>query len=169
MSNVGWALLLALAVPAAAQEKAQVPFGDILACAKAASCRNMKSSTINWYDQVGIAVVTFGDRGWEYGLRSTGTRLSVWLTVPGSGAPSRLLSLDASGQLVSGELGPLPEESGPHPMTPDEFAAWRQKHKVFNAGVDRPPAAGVQGAEFKPFWQQLADQALAAIRRQISK
>jgi hypothetical protein len=161
-------LLLALAAQATAEEKVQVPYRDILACAQAANCTNMTKSGITWYDQVGLAVITFEEDGRKYALKSTGTRLSVWLTVPGDRAPSRLVSLDSNGALRSGELGPQTADSGPRRRTPDEMAAWRQTHKVFNSGVDRP-GAGVLGEEFRPFWQALADQALAAIRRQMSK
>ena len=161
------------AVPVLAQDTPAVPFDQIVACVRVTNCKNMKVSSLNWYDQVGIPVMTFNDGGWTYALRSAAPRasgppesLGIWLTPPGESRPSRLLTLDMTGQLVGGELGPLPGDAAPQRMTSEEFAAWRQLHKVFQSPA-RTPRGEAYGNEFKPFWQELADQALAAVVRAI--
>ena len=90
------------------------------------------------------------------------------LTLPGDARPSRLLTLDVAGRLLSAELGPLPGDRAPQRMSAEESAAWRRAHKVYQS-AEHPVARGAgTGEEFKPFWQPQAEQALAAIRRQMS-
>ena len=142
-----------------------VSFKDILTCVQANKCKNMTKSSLNWYDLVGIPVMTFKSEGWTYGFRSDPSNelpgLRIYLTEPGSRRPSHSLTLDVTGRLFQAELGPQPGDSGPTRMSPEERAAWPRKHKV----IDSPSL----GNEFRPYWQKLADQALDAVRREISK
>ena len=153
-----------------AQTKPEVPVSAIIACAGAMNCKNMKSSSLNWFDQVGIPVLAFNDASGGYAIRtSRDGGLSIWITEAGQGRPSQLVTLRENGEVWSGELGPQPGERGPSRMTPEEFAKWQQVHKVFTSRDRRPPDWKGYTEEFLPFWQEQAAKALAAIRRTIGK
>ena len=172
-------LLMALCpLTLAAQDKPappSVPFDQILSCMRAASCKNMTGARIHWFDVVNIDIQAFTDAGWTYSLRYTPgnsrgalERLSVFIARPGETSPTHQLILGSTGQLMVGELGPLPGEAPPPISKTAPPDAWQAAHKVFNATRPDPTGKAV-GEEFRSFWQKLADQALDAIRRQISK
>jgi len=153
------------------QEKPAISFDAILACVKAGNCRNMTPGRLNWFDQVNIPVIDFRDDSGAYGLaisRLDGA-LSIWITPPGETKPSRLLSVWPEDTVLSAELGPMPGDTSPtQRKTPEETAQSRLKHKAFlSPKLNRP--FGSWGEEFRPFWEAQAAQALAAIRRQMSK
>ena len=90
--------------------------------------------------------------------------LAIMMTAPGETRPSRLLTLDSSGQLVQASLSRPTGEPATFQVTPEELEASWKSRKTFVA-ESRWPRGGTLGEEFKPFWQEQADQALAAIRR----
>ena len=170
-----WTLVaLALLPPSAAgQEKSAspVPFAQILACVTASNCKNMTRGRVQWADMGGSGLV-FEDGGWKYGLALSGAKdkprnLTILLTPPGEKSPAQHLTLDATGQLLSGELR---FEPGTKPAySAEERDARRKARKAFSAVDWGYPGGEPHGDEFKPFWQKQADQALAAIRRTVSK
>jgi len=171
------ALALAFIVTIAgfSQEKPAISFDAILACVKAGNCRNMTPGRLNWFDQVNIPVIGFTDDSGAYGLalsRRDGS-LSIWITPPGETRPSRLLSVLPEDTVLNGELGPMTGDiPPPMRMSPEETAQSRIKHKAFlspKKGMVLGGKVVEWGEEFRPFWETQTSQALAAIRRQISK
>ncbi len=153
------------------QDRSSVSFASILACAQTLTCQNMRSSKLHWYDVVNISVMEFRDGDIAYAL--AGSRqpgLSIWITVAGDAAPSRLITLGVDEQVIAAELGPLPGDcrSPCSYKTDDEFAASLRKHKAYSVVGVRPQLPG-WGGEFKTFWEEQAKQALLAIRRQMAK
>jgi len=149
-----------------------VPFKDIAACVQASNCKNMTSGTINWFDVIGIPALTFTEGEWTYALSfdpggrmNRPARVYIRLKPQDSRGFTHSLALDLNGQLASAELGPQPGEMVPSRTSYEE---WKATHKAFATAVFHPSGAA-SGEEYKPFWQPLADQALAAIKRQISK
>ena len=133
------------------------------------NCKNMRSSGLNWYDQVNIPVVEFSEDGFRYGLRNNPKQegLSIWITMKGESRPSRLLMVGADGKAISAELFFVPPGGGwPRRLTPEERDQWYKDAKVLS-----PPMGtrGAVGEEYRTFWQELADQALGAIKRTVSK
>jgi hypothetical protein len=156
-----------VAGPVAGQERVAVPVGDILACAEALNCRNMKRSALNWYDQVNIPVVTFSEDGQSFALRRGRDGLSVWLSLKGESRPSRLLTIGDDGRVVSAEQFVAHTGRWPRQLTREESAKRNQDTRALLPA--RPPRRDAIGEEFRPFWQTEADRALAAIRRQVAR
>jgi hypothetical protein len=147
-----------------------VPFDQIVGCVKAQNCKNMQYGAINWFDVVNISVIGFKDESGAYALSvSRDGALSIWITPPGETTPSRHVSVAPENTVLSGGLGPMPGDiPPPAQMTPEQTAQSRIKHKDFlSPKLNRP--YGAWGEEFRTFWEAQASQALAAIRRQISK
>ena len=165
------AIVLAALAPIAAQEKPAPPsFDDIVACVKAATCRNAESGKLHWQDVINIPVMTLKDGEAGYAMHVTRLgALEIFVTLPGDRLPSRLVGVGPGEQVVSGELGPLPGEfANLLRMTAAEMATWSKNHKVFSAPGRLPPNAP-RSDEFKTFWEEQARLALAAIRRAIAK
>ena len=174
-----YAGLLLIAAITLGQDKPAVPavpFSQILACVQATNCKNMKSARMSVWSDVGPGMgMVFDDNGWKYELSLSGPvalprDLSIMTTAPGETRPGQLITFDSNGKLVSASLARLPGEpaasgSANRPEPIEE--SWKRR-KSFVA-EPRWTRGGTLGEEFKPFWQQLADQAMAAIQRQLSK
>lgn len=151
-----------------------VPFAQIVECVAAANCKNMTPAKMSqWSDAVGFTGLVFDDSGWKYELFLTGPRnkardVSIMLSAPGEQSASQLLTLDSTGELVSAELRAEPSGAFRTQMTAEQLADRQQARRAF-VSASRWPRSGTLGEEFKPFWQKQVDQALAAIRRQVSK
>ena len=129
----------------------------------------MQRSSVNWYDQVGIPVVEFTDEGYRYWLRNNprDNGLSIWIAMKGESRASRLFTVGGDGKVIRGELFVVPAGGGwPRRLTPEEQAKWYADAKILAPASQIRAAAG---EEFRTFWQELADQAIAAIRRTVSK
>jgi hypothetical protein len=151
--------------PARAQDKPPVTIAEIDACARAFSCPNMKRSALNWYDQVGIPVVAFSDEEQTFALSSGRNGLAIWVTLKGESRPSRYLSVDLDGRVVSAEMF-APGNPRPGRLTPEQTARWRKDARALIPAIGSWEPVG---EEFRPFWQEQAAAALAAIRRQLAR
>jgi len=170
------AVLVAITAPAVAARQRPPAIGlarsalkQLVDGARAGACKNMSRATINWFDVIGIPVLTFSDNGWSFAMqlepagRSGAERLTFVVTRPDERRPTERLSVDVNGRLVRGELGPQPGERVP---SRESYETWSRNHKVF-AEAAWHPSGQLVGDEFRPFWQALADRALAAAARVI--
>lgn len=149
--------------PAAPQRS----LSEIVACAAAGTCRDMKPGMLGWFDTVGHRVSQFSRDGFTYSLAAAGNLLRVWIALPGEDRPSRFIIVGDGGRVLRAEMGPIPGEGGPRRMSADELEAWRRSHKVF-VGADPPEADQERGLDFFPFWQEQAARAWGAIQRQLN-
>lgn len=153
--------------PRSAQNEPVVPFEEVVACAAAGTCRNLKPGVLGWFDSVGNRVNQFSRDGFTYSVAAAGSLLRVWIALPGEARATRLLTLGAGGRLLRAEMGPIPGEGGPRRMSADELESWRRAHKVYVA-ADAPGSGWVGGDEFFPFWQEQSARAWNAIQRQFN-
>jgi hypothetical protein len=154
--------------PRSDQNEPVVSLEEIVACVAAGTCRNMQPGTLTWFDTVGNRVSAFTADGFGYGLAVSGNLLRIWITQPGEGRPSRLLTVAAGGRVLRAEMGPIPGEGGPRRMSAEERDSWRRAHKVY-AAADAPGSGWVGGNEFYPVWQEQAARAWNAIQRQLTR
>jgi len=152
------------------QAKPAAPLADIVACVKASACKNAKPSTMSWADMGGIAVQVFTDGQSTYALAlSRDDSLNIWVTNGAEQRAGRLIILGSHGRVTDAELGRQPGESFPMRMTPEQRAQWRELRKAYSTGNPSIAGLGPVGEKYKTYWQEQADTALAAIRRQLAK
>ena len=158
---LGWCLSVAAIL--AAQDKSPTPVGKIFTCMQASNCPNTKKSAVTWYDVVGISVVEFVENGQTYSLASGREQsISIWITLQKESRPSRLITIGTDGKVISAELStPTPGRVAPHRLTREQSAQWRLDMRALS------PLTG--GEEFRTFWQDQADGALAAIARVMAR
>jgi hypothetical protein len=151
----------------AAQNKPTVTVAGIEACAKALNCKNMKQSSLSWYDQVDIRVVEFSEEGQKYALAAGQRGLSIWIALKSESRPSRVLSVDVDGKVVSASQFALPPGGRwPRQLTPEESAKLNKDRRALIPAMGN---RGPIGEEYRAAWQDEADRALAAIHRQLAK
>lgn len=167
-------LLLSIGV---SQTKPTAPLDGLIACVKAKACKNAVPSTISWADY-GAEVMTVADGAVSYslGVPRYEDSLTIWPTPKGERRPDRIISVGAHGRVLEAELGPQPgEPKFPMRMTPEQAAERRKFRRAYRSSeADSNPGPGrskigTWGDEHRTYWQEQADQALAAIQRTISK
>ncbi|HEX5071443.1 MAG TPA: hypothetical protein VFV78_14610 [Vicinamibacterales bacterium] len=158
------------------REKLAVPFAQIYACVMASDCKNMRSARVSAWADVGPPMgMVFEDGGMKYelsmsvfGRRDQPRNLDIMTTFPGETRPGQLITFDSTGTLVSASLGRPAGEPAVFRGTSQELEAAQKRRKMFNAAPLSSPGTPA-GAEFKPFWQERADLALAAVARVLTR
>ena len=154
-----------LTLTVSAQDKPATPVSDLIECVRNKNCKNTTPSTIGWADMGGISVQTFTDGKSSYALAiARDGSLNIYVTLPGESKAGRLINLGSHGRVLSAELGHQPGENFPMRMTPEQTAQQRELRKAYRS-IEKA-SVGTWGEQHKSFWQEQADAAVAAIRRQ---
>jgi len=157
-----------LALTVSAQDKSTTPVSDIFDCVRQKTCKNATPSTTVWADMGGISVQTFTDGKSSYALAiARDGSLNIYVTLPGETKAGRLINLGGNGRVLSAELGRQPGENFPMQKTPEQTAQQRELRKAYRSS--EKASAGTWGEQHKSFWQEQADAAVAAIRRQMAR
>jgi hypothetical protein len=161
-------LLVALTVSTSTQDKSPTPVSEIIECVQRKACKNATPSKMTWADMAGISVQTFTDGGSLYALAVAGDgSLNIYVTLPGERTAGRLINLGFHGRVLSATLGYQPGENLPMRMTPEQTAQQRELRKAYRSS--EKASVGTWGEQHKSFWQEQANAAVAAIRRQMER
>ena len=155
-----------LTLTVAAQDRSTTPVGDIIECVQKKTCKNATPSTMRWADMAGISVQTFTDGKSSYALAiARDGSLNIYVTLSGESKAGRLLNLGSHGRVLDATLGYQPGQNLPMRMTPEQTAQQRELRKAYRSS--EKASVGTWGEQHKSFWQEQADAAVAAIRRQM--
>ena len=160
------ALYFALvALTVSTQDRSPTSVSDIIECVQRKTCKNATSTTMMWAD-FWVLAQTFTDGESSYALAvARDGSLNIYVTLPGERNAGRVVNLGSHGRVLSAELGHQPGENFPLRMTPEQTAQQRELRKAYRSS--EKASVGTWGEQHKSFWQEQANAAVAAIRRQM--